>query len=159
IGVMFGSPETTSGGQALKYYSSVRIDIRKKETLTANDTAYANRVRAKVVKNKVAVPHKEALFEIYYGRGIDFLGGLVDTAERMGVLTRRGAYWYDGDTKLAQGRDKLLAMLREDPDRSASLEAAVRELLKTNPDAALVDVENGDDGGPERTMALDMLDE
>nr|BAB64921.1 chloroplast DNA recombination protein RECA [Chlamydomonas reinhardtii] len=161
IGVMFGNPETTSGGNALKYYSSVRIDIRKKETLSESDQAYANRVRAKVVKNKVASPHKEALFEIYYGRGIDFLGGLIDTAERLKVLTRRGAFYYYGDQRLGQGREKVLAALREDAERTAAIEAAVRDVLRANPDAALVDTEEGDDDdglGTASTVALDMDD-
>ncbi|GLC33035.1 hypothetical protein PLESTB_000378000 [Pleodorina starrii] len=158
IGVMFGNPETTSGGQALKYYSTVRIDIRKKETLTAGEQAYGNRVRAKVVKNKVAPPHKEALFEIYFGRGIDFLGGLVDTAERLRVLSRKGAWYYMGETRLGQGREKMLQMLREDPDRCGAIEAAVRELLRANPDAALVDVDGADEEEPDTTVGLDLDD-
>ncbi|GFR47110.1 hypothetical protein Agub_g8795 [Astrephomene gubernaculifera] len=157
VGVMFGNPETTSGGQALKYYSSVRIDIRRKETLTSGELAYGNKVRAKVVKNKVAPPHKEAVFEIYFGSGIDYLGGVLDTAEKLRVVSRRGAFYYLGELRLGQGREKTLAALREEPERCREIEAAVREMLKSNPDALLEDVENDDGaGGVGVTVGLDL---
>ncbi|KAG2490217.1 hypothetical protein HYH03_011342 [Edaphochlamys debaryana] len=159
IGVMFGNPETTSGGNALKYYSSVRIDIRRKEAITTGDKAIGNRVRAKVVKNKIASPHKEAIFDIYFGRGIDFHGGLLDTAERLGVVARKGAWYYMGDARLGQGRDKVLMALREDPEKTKVIEDAVRDTLARDPDAALDDVTDGDESGPAATVGLDDLDD
>src|SRR5438045_4265841 len=116
IGVMFGSPETTPGGRALKFYSSVRLDIRRIETLKEGVEAIGNRVRVKVVKNKVAPPFKQAEFDLIYGTGISWEGSVVDTALERKVVTKSGSYFSFGDERLGQGRHNATAFLREHPD-------------------------------------------
>src|SRR4249920_3530912 len=116
IGVMFGSPETTSGGRALKFYASVRLDIRRIETLKEGAEAYGNRVRVKVVKNKVAPPFKQAEFDIIYGSGISWEGTVLDTGIERKVVTKSGSYFSFGDERLGQGRQNATAFLREHPD-------------------------------------------
>ena len=116
IGVMFGSPETTPGGRALKFYSSVRLDIRRIETLKEGAEAYGNRVRVKVVKNKVAPPFKQAEFDIIYGSGISWEGTVLDTGIERKVVTKSGSYFSFGDERLGQGRVNATAFLREHPD-------------------------------------------
>src|SRR6201988_859436 len=116
IGVMFGSPETTPGGRALKFYSSVRLDIRRIETLKEGVEAYGNRVRVKVVKNKVAPPFKQAEFDIIYGSGISWEGTVLDTGLERKVVTKSGSYFSFGDERLGQGRQNATAFLREHPD-------------------------------------------
>jgi recombination protein RecA len=116
IGVMFGSPETTPGGRALKFYSSVRLDIRRIETLKEGAEAYGNRVRVKVVKNKVAPPFKQAEFDIIYGSGISWEGTVLDTGVERKVVSKSGSYFSLGDERLGQGRVNSTAYLREHPD-------------------------------------------
>src|SRR6201995_3358934 len=116
IGVMFGSPETTPGGRALKFYSSVRLDIRRIETLKEGAEAYGNRVRVKVVKNKVAPPFKQAEFDIIYGSGISWEGTVLDSAIDRKILTKSGSYYSFGDERLGPGRQKATAFLRDHPD-------------------------------------------
>jgi len=116
IGVMFGSPEVTPGGRALKFYSSVRLDIRRIETLKEGAEAYGNRVRVKVVKNKVAPPFKQAEFDIIYGSGISWEGTVLDTGIERKVVTKSGSYFSFGDERLGQGRVNATAFLREHPD-------------------------------------------
>jgi recombination protein RecA len=116
IGVMFGNPETTPGGRALKFYSSVRLDIRRIETLKEGVEAFGNRVRVKVVKNKVAPPFKQAEFDIIYGTGISWEGTVVDVAVERKVVTKSGSYFSFGDERLGQGRQNATAFLREHPD-------------------------------------------
>jgi len=116
IGVMFGSPETTPGGRALKFYSSIRLDIRRIETLKEGVEAYGNRVRVKVVKNKVAPPFKQAEFDIIYGSGISWEGTVLDTGLERKVVTKSGSYFSLGDERLGQGRQNATAFLREHPD-------------------------------------------
>jgi recombination protein RecA len=116
IGVMFGSPETTSGGKALKFYASVRLDIRRIETLKDGVEAFGNRVRVKVVKNKVAPPFKQAEFDIIYGQGISWEGTVLDTGLDRKVVTKSGSYFSYEDERLGQGRHNATAFLKEHPD-------------------------------------------
>ena len=116
IGVMFGNPETTPGGRALKFYSSVRLDIRRIETLKEGVEAIGNRVRVKVVKNKVAPPFKQAEFDIVYGSGISWEGTVLDAALERKVVQKSGSYFSFGDERLGQGRQNATAFLREHPD-------------------------------------------
>jgi recombination protein RecA len=116
IGVMFGSPETTPGGRALKFYASVRLDIRRIETLKDGAEAYGNRARVKVVKNKVAPPFKQAEFDIIYGSGISWEGTVLDVALERKIVQKSGSYFSFGDERLGQGRQNATAFLREHPD-------------------------------------------
>jgi len=125
IGLVFGNPETTTGGNALKFYCSVRLDIRKKKPIKRGDEMIGSEVKVKVVKNKLAPPFREAEFEILFGTGVNKLGELVDTAEKLGVVEKSGA-WYSLDgAKVAQGRDKMLAHLDEHPVLAQQLRAAL----------------------------------
>jgi len=116
IGVMFGNPETTPGGRALKFYASVRLDIRRIETLKQGGEATGNKVRVKVVKNKVGVPFKQAEFDIAYGEGISKSGSLLDVAVEAGVVKKSGAWFQYGETRLGQGRENAKVFLDENPD-------------------------------------------
>jgi recombination protein RecA len=116
IGVMFGNPETTPGGRALKFYASVRLDIRRIETLKEGTEAFGNRVRVKVVKNKVAPPFKQAEFDIIYGSGISWEGTVLDTGLERKIVTKSGSYFSFGDERLGQGRQNATAFLSEHPD-------------------------------------------
>src|SRR3954463_8207342 len=116
IGVMFGSPETTSGGRALKFYASVRLDIRRIETLKDGAEAYGNRVRVKVVKNKVAPPFRQAEFDIVYGQGISWEGSVLDVALERKIVTKSGSFFSFGEERLGQGRERVKAFLREHPE-------------------------------------------
>ncbi|OGX41629.1 MAG: recombinase RecA [Omnitrophica WOR_2 bacterium RIFCSPHIGHO2_02_FULL_68_15] len=131
IGVMFGSPETTSGGRALKFYASVRLDIRRIETLKRGDVAVGNHVRVKVVKNKVAPPFRQAEFDIMYDEGLSRSNDLLDVGVTVGVLQKQGTWLAYGDVKLGQGRDNARAYLRENPQLMAELDAKVRSAIKT----------------------------
>ncbi|KAG1669692.1 hypothetical protein FOA52_002076 [Chlamydomonas sp. UWO 241] len=145
IGVIYGNPEITSGGNALKYYSSVRIDIRKKETLTGDKgEAVGVKVRAKVVKNKVGVPYREANFDVRFGTGIDELGALFEAAELCDVVARKGSWYFFGEEKLTQGRENSLARVRESPELEAAIRAAVKASFVTSPPAD-ASQEDGDD--------------
>jgi recombination protein RecA len=125
IGVVYGNPETTTGGNALKFYCSVRLDIRRKKAIKRGDDTIGSEVKVKVVKNKLAPPFREAEFEILYGSGVNKLGELVDTAEKLGLVEKSGTWYsYDG-AKIGQGRDKVLAHLDEHP----SLQAQLRQAL------------------------------
>ncbi len=126
IGVMFGSPETTPGGRALKFYSSIRLDIRRIETLKEGVEAYGNRVRVKVVKNKVAPPFKQAEFDIIYGSGISWEGTVLDSGLERKVVTKSGSYFSFGDERLGQGRQNATAFLREHPDVTQQILAKIQ---------------------------------
>jgi recombination protein RecA len=129
IGVMFGSPETTTGGKALKFYASVRLDIRRIETLKDGTDMVGNRTRVKVVKNKVAPPFKQAEFDILYGVGISREGSLVDVGVEQGLVRKSGAwYTYEGD-QLGQGKENARKFLRENPDVAAEIEKRIKEKL------------------------------
>ena len=131
IGVMFGSPETTTGGNALKFYASVRLDIRKQGSpIKDGDVAIGNTVKVKVVKNKVAPPFRNAQFEITFGEGISKLGEIVDLGEEYGIIKKSGSWYSYGESKLAQGRDAVKALLKDNPELSEELEAKIMEQLK-----------------------------
>lgn len=115
VGVMFGNPETTSGGQALKFYASQRIDIRRVQTLKSGDEVLGNRTRATVVKNKVAPPFKKAEFDILFGKGISQEGEILDIGVKLNVITKRGAFFSYGELRLGQGRDNSVAYIKEHP--------------------------------------------
>ncbi|MCB8994402.1 MAG: recombinase RecA [Bacteroidales bacterium] len=131
IGVMFGNPETTTGGNALKFYASVRIDIRRTGQLKDGEEINGNRTRVKIVKNKLAPPFRKAEFDIMYGEGISKTGELVDLGVENEIIKKSGSWFSYGDTKLGQGRDAVKALLLDNPELSEELEAKVREVLKT----------------------------
>jgi recombination protein RecA len=129
IGVMFGSPETTTGGKALKFYSSVRLDVRRIETLKDGGEAVGNRTRVKVVKNKVAPPFKQAEFDIVYGEGISREGSLIDVGVDQGIVKKSGAwYTYEGD-QLGQGKENVRSFLRDNPDLADEIEKKIKEKM------------------------------
>ncbi|CAN5754004.1 recombinase RecA [soil metagenome] len=128
IGVMFGSPETTSGGQALKFYSSVRLDIRRIEQLKQSTDVVGNRVRVKVVKNKVAPPFRQAEFDIMYNRGISRSGSLLDVGVDMGIVQKSGAWFSMGEERLGQGRENAKEFLENNPDIMTDIEAQIRNM-------------------------------
>ena len=129
IGVMYGSPETTTGGKALKFYSSVRLDIRKIAQIKDGEESTGNRTRVKVVKNKVAPPFKSAEFDILYGEGISAIGELIDLGVEFGVVKKAGSWFSYGQDKLGQGRETVKKALREDPALYAKIHAQVKELM------------------------------
>ena len=135
IGVMFGNPETTPGGLALKFYASVRMDIRRIQAIKIGQEIIGNRTRVKVVKNKVAPPFRQAEFDILYGIGISREGDILDLAVNMDIVTKRGSYYSFGDQRLGQGRENVKAFLRENPDLLMELENLIRtELLGPPPE-------------------------
>lgn len=130
IGVMFGNPETTTGGNALKFYASVRIDIRKVTTLKDGDTPIGNQVRVKIVKNKVAPPFRKAEFEITFGEGISHIAEIVDLGTELGIIKKSGSWFSYEDAKIGQGRDAVKRMLKDNPELCEELEAKIAEALK-----------------------------
>jgi recombination protein RecA len=133
IGVMFGSPETTTGGKALKFYASVRLDIRRIEALKDGVDIVGNRTRVKVVKNKMAPPFKQAEFDIIYGQGISREGSLIDVGVEQGLVRKAGAwYTYDGE-QLGQGKENVRTFLRENPDIANEIEKRIKEKLGVGP--------------------------
>jgi recombination protein RecA len=130
IGVMFGNPETTTGGNALKFYASVRIDIRKINQIKEGEESTGNRVKVKVVKNKVAPPFKKAEFDIMYGQGISKTGEIIDLGSDFGVIKKSGSWFSYGETKLGQGRDAVKRLLQDNPELAEELEQKVREKLQ-----------------------------
>ena len=130
IGVMFGNPETTTGGNALKFYASVRIDIRRQSQIKDGDLAAGNHVKVKVVKNKVAPPFRSTEFDIMFGEGISKMGELVDIGVEKGIIKKSGAWFSYNDTKIGQGRDNVKQLLADNPELAEEIEAKVRESLK-----------------------------
>ena len=130
IGVMFGSPETTTGGNALKFYASVRLDIRRTGQIKDGDQIKGNQVRVKVVKNKVAPPFKKAEFDLMFNQGISRIGEILDFAVATEVIKKSGSFFSYGDTKLGQGRDKVKDVLADNPDLCEELEAKITEKVK-----------------------------
>ena len=126
IGVMFGSPETTSGGNALKFYSSVRLDIRRIGSIKDRDEVVGNATRVKVVKNKVAPPFKQVEFDIMYGEGISKTGELIDLGVKAGVVEKSGAWYSYGDERISQGRENAKQFLRDNPEISNAIEDKIR---------------------------------
>lgn len=127
IGVMFGNPETTTGGRALKFFTSVRLDIRRIDIIKKGDEMIGNRVRVKVVKNKVAPPFKQAEFDIMYGKGISKIGNLLDVATDLKIVDKAGAWYSYGDQRLGQGREKAKDFLEENLDLSREIEGKIRQ--------------------------------
>lgn len=131
IGVMFGNPETTTGGNALKFYASVRLDIRRVSQLKDGDEAIGNQTRVKVVKNKVAPPFRKAEFDIMFGEGISKTGEILDLGVEYGIIKKSGSWFSYGETKIAQGRDASKNVIKDNPDLAAELEAKIVEAIKT----------------------------
>ncbi len=129
IGVMFGSPETTTGGNALKFYSSVRLDIRRIGSIKKGDEVVGNETRVKVVKNKVAPPFKQATFEILYGEGISREGEIIELGVAMGLIEKSGAWYSHGGNRIGQGRENVRNFLKENPEIAQSIETQIREAL------------------------------
>ena len=129
IGIMFGNPETTTGGNALKFYASVRIDIRKKEAIKNGDSVIGNTVKVKVVKNKVAPPFRRCEFDIMFGTGISRWSELVDMGTELGIIKKSGSWFSYGDTKLAQGREAVKKLFEDNPELSEEIEAKIRERI------------------------------
>jgi recombination protein RecA len=127
IGVMFGNPETTSGGMALKFYASVRLDVRRIQAIKNGSEIVGSRTRVRVVKNKVAPPFREAEFDIMYNEGISKTGDLIDIGTQLGMITRRGAYYSFQDERIGQGRENAKQYLKEHPEITAQIDTAVRE--------------------------------
>ncbi len=130
IGVMFGNPETTTGGNALKFYSSVRLDIRRINQIKDNETVVGIRVKVKVVKNKVAPPFRQGEFDIIYGEGISKIGEIIDLGVDRNIIKKSGSWFSYGDTKLGQGRDGVKKLLQDNPELAEELEGLVRKALK-----------------------------
>lgn len=131
IGVMFGSPEVTPGGRALKFYTSMRIDLRKIATITTQDSVIGIRVRAKIVKNKVAPPFKEAIFEIMYDEGVSKTGAIIDAALEEGIIKKAGSWFSYKDKNLAQGKEQLRSLLRGDESLKEELEQEIKSLASS----------------------------
>ena len=129
IGVMFGNPETTTGGNALKFYSSVRIDIRRSSAIKNADKVIGNRTRVKIVKNKVAPPFQQAEFDIMYGEGISKVGEIIDLGVDLNIISKSGSWYAYGDTKLGQGRDAVKEILKDNPELFEELENKIVEEL------------------------------
>lgn len=130
IGVLYGNPEVTTGGNALKYYASIRLDIRKVQSIKDGDDVLGSRTRVKVVKNKVAPPFKKAEFDIIFGQGISRKGEMLDAAEELEIIRKSGSWFYFEDTRLGQGRDKARETLDENPDLADLIEKKVIEAMK-----------------------------
>jgi recombination protein RecA len=132
IGVMFGNPETTTGGNALKFYASVRLDIRRSTQIKDGDNVIGNRTKVKVVKNKVAPPFKVAEFDIMYGEGISKTGEILDLAVEFEIIKKAGSWFSYGETKLGQGRDAVKSLIKDNPEMAEELEQKIKERIKEN---------------------------
>ena len=130
IGVMFGNPETTTGGNALKFYASVRLDIRRSTQIKDGDNVLGNRTKVKVVKNKVAPPFKTAEFDIMYGEGISKTGEILDLAVEFEIIRKAGSWFSYGDTKLGQGRDAVKGLIKDNPELADELEIKIKDFIK-----------------------------
>jgi recombination protein RecA len=147
IGVMFGSPETTTGGNALKFYASVRLDIRRIGQIKEDkDNVTGNRTKVKVVKNKVAPPFKVVEFDIIYGQGISKVGEIVDLGVDMGIIGKSGSWFNYGDTKIGQGREAVKTLLLDNPELATEIEGKIRDMAKGDVDVIPVDMTIPEDG-------------
>jgi recombination protein RecA len=147
IGVMFGNPETTTGGQALKFYASVRMDVRRIQAIKVGDEVIGNRTRVKVVKNKVAPPFRTAEFDIMFNEGISKSGDVLDLATKFEVVQKRGAFFSYGDIRIGQGRENAKDYLRQNPDLMAEIETVIRQKALSGEIALPLDISGGEDGG------------
>jgi recombination protein RecA len=145
IGVMFGSPETTTGGNALKFYASVRLDIRRVGSIKKGEEVIGNETKVKVVKNKVAPPFKQAEFDILYGEGVSREGEIIDLGAQHGIIDKSGAWYSYGGNRIGQGKDNVRTYLKENPALAAEIEAKIREKLLPTLDAALSAEASADD--------------
>jgi len=132
IGVMFGNPETTTGGNALKFYASVRLDIRRRAQIKDGDKILGNRAKVKVVKNKVAPPFQTTEFDIMYGQGVSKVGEILDLGVELEIIKKSGSWFSYGDTKLGQGRDAVKALIADNPELADELEAKITEMIKAS---------------------------
>ena len=132
---MFGNPETTTGGNALKFYASVRIDIRRSTQIKDGDNVLGNRTKVKIVKNKVAPPFKIAEFDIMYGEGVSKTGEILDLAVEFEIIKKAGSWFSYGETKLGQGRDAVKSLIKDNPELADELEAKIKEKIKELADA------------------------
>lgn len=138
IGVMFGNPETTTGGNALKFYASVRIDIRRSAQLKDGEEIIGNRTKVKVVKNKVAPPFRKAEFDIMYGQGISKVGEIIDLGVDLNIIKKSGSWFSYGETRLGQGRDSVKAIIKDNPELMEELEKLIKEALTTSGEVELM---------------------
>ena len=145
VGIMFGNPETTTGGRALKFYSSVRMDVRRIESLKQSGEVIGNRTRIRIVKNKIAPPFKEAEFDIMFGKGISYEGDVLDLAAKVDIINKSGAWYNYKGSKIGQGRENSKKYLAEHPQILAEVDRAVREHYGLDPDGAFVAPETGGD--------------
>ncbi len=144
VGVMFGNPETTTGGRALKFYSSIRMDVRRTESLKQGGEVIGNRTRIKVVKNKIAPPFKEAEFDIMFGQGISSEGDILDLAAQVGIIVKSGAWYAYNNDKIGQGRENAKTFLKENPAILCEVENKVREHYGLNGEAAVSNVQSAE---------------
>ncbi|HAX75901.1 MAG TPA: recombinase RecA [Cyanobacteria bacterium UBA11372] len=152
IGVTYGNPETTTGGNALKFYASVRLDIRRIQTLKKGSEEFGNRVKVKVAKNKVAPPFRVAEFDIIFGKGVSRMGCIVDIAEETGVITRKGAWYSCNGDNIAQGRDNTIKYMEEKPDFAKQIEQQIREKLEKGAVVSANSVTHADDEDEEELL-------
>ena len=153
IGVMFGSPETTTGGNALKFYASVRLDIRRIGAIKKGDEVVGNQTRVKVVKNKVAPPFKQAEFEILYGQGISRLGELIDLGVQNDIVDKAGSWYSYGDDRIGQGKDNAREFLKAHPEMADEIEKRIRAILMPPPVVAVPDIKADDSEAPAKKEA------
>ena len=140
---MFGNPETTTGGRALKFYSSVRMDVRRIESIKQSGEVIGNRTRIRVVKNKIAPPFKEAEFDIMFGRGISYVGDVLDLASKVDIVNKSGAWYNYKGNKIGQGRENAKKYLEDHPEILSEIDRGVREYYNLDPDGAMVVPEKG----------------
>ena len=129
---MFGNPETTTGGNALKFYASIRVDIRRANQIKEGEEVIGNRTRVKIVKNKVAPPFKKAEFEIRYGEGISKVGEILDMGVELNIVKKSGSWFSYGETKLGQGREAVKEVIKDNPELAEELEVKIMDAIKTN---------------------------
>ena len=145
IGVMYGSPETTTGGNALKFYASVRLDIRRIGAIKERDEVVGNQTRVKVVKNKLAPPFKQVEFDIMYGEGVSKMGEIIDLGVKAGIVEKSGSWFSHDSQRIGQGRENAKAFLRNNPDIASRIEAAIRQNSGLIAEKILAGEETGDD--------------
>ena len=153
IGIAYGNPEVTPGGRALKYFSSVRIEVRRVESIKSGSEVIGNRTKAKVVKNKVAPPFKEAEFDILFGQGISKMGELVDLGVLSGIITKSGAWFSYGEMRLGQGRDNVREYFKENPELASEIEQKVYRAVKEAQDKGVNLLSSGKKAAKGKTIA------